>query len=48
MTQAAKFDEQTHWDHDPGGPRFAGEGWAANRLALDMAGASVLPLAGAQ
>ncbi|MDX6355460.1 MAG: homoserine kinase, partial [Streptomyces sp.] len=28
--------------------RFAGEGWAANRLALDMAGASVLPLAGAQ
>jgi hypothetical protein len=28
MTQAAKFDEQTHWDHDPGGLRFAGEGWA--------------------
>jgi hypothetical protein len=28
MTQAAKFDEQTHWDHDPGGVRFAGEGWA--------------------
>jgi hypothetical protein len=28
MTQAAKFDEQTHWDHDPGGLRFAGQGWA--------------------
>jgi homoserine kinase len=28
--------------------RFAGEGWAANRLALDLAGASVLPLAGGQ
>lgn len=25
--------------------RLAGEGWAANRLALDAAGASVLPLA---
>lgn len=25
--------------------RLAGEGWAANRLALDLAGASVLPLA---
>ena len=24
--------------------RLAGEGWAANRLALDAAGASVLPL----
>ena len=28
MTQAAKFDEQTHWDHDPGGLRFGGQGWA--------------------
>jgi homoserine kinase len=28
--------------------RFAGEGWAADRLALDTTGASVLPLAGAQ
>ncbi|PXX01542.1 DUF4226 domain-containing protein [Mycolicibacterium moriokaense] len=28
MTQAAKFDEQTHWERDPGGLRFAGEGWA--------------------
>ncbi|MCL2553329.1 MAG: homoserine kinase [Actinomycetia bacterium] len=28
--------------------RLAGEGWAANRLALDQAGASVLPLAGGQ
>ncbi|RKN40931.1 homoserine kinase [Streptomyces hoynatensis] len=27
--------------------RLAGEGWTANRLALDTAGASVLPLAGA-
>ncbi|MEU7734451.1 homoserine kinase, partial [Streptomyces griseus] len=25
--------------------RLAGEGWAANRLALDATGASVLPLA---
>jgi homoserine kinase len=25
--------------------RLAGEGWAANRLSLDTAGASVLPLA---
>jgi homoserine kinase len=28
--------------------RLAGEGWAANRLALDAAGASVLPLTGGQ
>jgi homoserine kinase len=28
--------------------RFAGEGWAANRLALDASGACVLPLAGGQ
>jgi homoserine kinase len=28
--------------------RLAGDGWAANRLALDAAGASVLPLAGGQ
>ncbi|MDT0307180.1 homoserine kinase [Streptomyces sp. DSM 44917] len=27
--------------------RLAGEGWTANRLALDLAGTSVLPLAGA-
>ncbi|MGC5412053.1 homoserine kinase, partial [Streptomyces sp. DT225] len=26
--------------------RLAGEGWAANRLALDAQGASVLPLSG--
>ena len=26
--------------------RIAGEGWAANRLALDASGACVLPLAG--
>jgi homoserine kinase len=28
--------------------RLAGEGWAAHRLALDQAGACVLPLAGGQ
>ena len=28
MTQAARFDEQTHWDHDPGGLRAGGAGWA--------------------
>ena len=28
MTQAAKFDEQTHWDQDPGGLRAGGAGWA--------------------
>ncbi|MDT5046341.1 MAG: hypothetical protein QOG75_2194 [Mycobacterium sp.] len=28
MTSPRKFDEHTHWDHDPGGLRFAGEGWA--------------------
>jgi Domain of unknown function (DUF4226) len=28
MTHAARFDEQTHWDHDPGGVRAGGAGWA--------------------
>jgi hypothetical protein len=28
MTQARRFDEQTHWDHDPGGVRAGGAGWA--------------------
>jgi hypothetical protein len=28
MRQAARFDEQTHWDHDPGGVRAGGAGWA--------------------
>ena len=28
MTQASRFDEQTHWDHDPGGVRAGGAGWA--------------------
>jgi len=28
MTQAARFDEQTHWDQDPGGLRAGGAGWA--------------------
>jgi hypothetical protein len=28
MTETRKFDEQTGWDHDPGGPRLGGAGWA--------------------
>jgi hypothetical protein len=28
MTGARRFDEQTHWDHDPGGVRAGGAGWA--------------------
>ena len=28
MTRARRFDEQTHWDHDPGGVRAGGAGWA--------------------
>src|ERR1700752_3904144 len=28
MTQAARFDEQPHWDQDPGGLRAGGAGWA--------------------
>ena len=28
MTKTSKFDEQTHWDHDPGGVRAGGAGWA--------------------
>lgn len=28
MTRARRFDEQTHWDHDPGGVRVGGAGWA--------------------
>ena len=28
MTETRKFDEQTHWDHDPGGLRAGGAGWA--------------------
>jgi hypothetical protein len=28
MTQARRFDEQTHWDRDPGGVRAGGAGWA--------------------
>ncbi len=28
MTQTRRFDEQTHWDHDPGGLRAGGAGWA--------------------
>jgi Domain of unknown function (DUF4226) len=28
MTQTNRFDEQTHWDHDPGGVRAGGAGWA--------------------
>ncbi len=28
MTQTRKFDEQTHWDQDPGGLRAGGAGWA--------------------
>src|SRR5258705_4376997 len=28
MTQTRKFDEQTRWDHDPGGVRAGGAGWA--------------------
>ena len=28
MTPTRRFDEQTHWDHDPGGVRAGGAGWA--------------------
>ena len=28
MTEPRKFDEPTGWDHDPGGPRLGGAGWA--------------------
>ena len=28
MTRARRFDEQTHWDRDPGGVRAGGAGWA--------------------
>jgi hypothetical protein len=28
MTEPRKFDEQTRWDHDPGGVRAGGAGWA--------------------
>jgi hypothetical protein len=29
MTPTRRFDEQTRWDHDPGGLRAGGAGWAA-------------------
>jgi hypothetical protein len=34
MTSPRSFDEQTHWDHDPGGPRLGGSGWAPPGAAV--------------
>ena len=39
MTSPRRFDEPTHWDHDPGGPRLGGSGWAppGAQLFIDQA-----------